>query len=36
MKTGAFLSTGFFTMILAIDVCDSIHIYGMINNNHCR
>lgn len=36
MKTGAFLSTGFFTMILALDMCDSIQIYGMINNNHCR
>ncbi|XP_056874696.1 alpha-N-acetyl-neuraminyl-2,3-beta-galactosyl-1,3-N-acetyl-galactosaminide alpha-2,6-sialyltransferase isoform X2 [Takifugu flavidus] len=35
MKTGAFLSTGFFTMILALDVCDSIQIYGMINDNHC-
>lgn len=35
MKTGAFLSTGFFTMILALDVCDSIHVYGMIDNNYC-
>ncbi|KAF3701870.1 Alpha-N-acetylgalactosaminide alpha-2,6-sialyltransferase 3 [Channa argus] len=35
MKTGAFLSTGFFTMILAIDVCDSIRIYGMIDDNYC-
>ncbi|KAF0031655.1 hypothetical protein F2P81_016210 [Scophthalmus maximus] len=35
MKTGAFLSTGFFTMILAIDMCDRIHVYGMINDNHC-
>lgn len=36
MKTGAFLSTGFFTMILAIDMCDSIHVYGMIDDNYCR
>lgn len=35
MKTGAFLSTGFFTMILALDMCDSIHVYGMIDNNYC-
>ncbi|KAA8584410.1 alpha-N-acetyl-neuraminyl-2,3-beta-galactosyl-1,3-N-acetyl-galactosaminide alpha-2,6-sialyltransferase [Etheostoma spectabile] len=35
MKTGAFLSTGFFTMILAIDMCDSIHVYGMIDYNYC-
>lgn len=36
MKTGAFLSTGFFTMILAMDMCDSIHVYGMIDDNYCR
>ncbi|XP_053195408.1 alpha-N-acetyl-neuraminyl-2,3-beta-galactosyl-1,3-N-acetyl-galactosaminide alpha-2,6-sialyltransferase [Scomber japonicus] len=35
MKTGAFLSTGFFAMILAIDMCDSIHVYGMIDDNYC-
>lgn len=36
MKTGAFLSTGFFTMILAIEMCDSIHVYGMIDDSYCR
>ncbi|XP_072228286.1 alpha-N-acetyl-neuraminyl-2,3-beta-galactosyl-1,3-N-acetyl-galactosaminide alpha-2,6-sialyltransferase isoform X2 [Leuresthes tenuis] len=36
MKTGAFLSTGFFTMILAMDMCDSISVYGMIDNNYCN
>ncbi|XP_071379422.1 alpha-N-acetyl-neuraminyl-2,3-beta-galactosyl-1,3-N-acetyl-galactosaminide alpha-2,6-sialyltransferase [Centroberyx affinis] len=35
MKTGAFLSTGFFTMILAMDMCDSINVYGMIDDNYC-
>ncbi|XP_067106369.1 alpha-N-acetyl-neuraminyl-2,3-beta-galactosyl-1,3-N-acetyl-galactosaminide alpha-2,6-sialyltransferase isoform X1 [Osmerus mordax] len=35
MKSGAFLSTGFFTIILAMDVCDSIHVYGMIDDNYC-
>lgn len=35
MKTGAFLSTGFFTMILAIEMCDSIHVYGMIDDSYC-
>ncbi|XP_029025285.1 alpha-N-acetyl-neuraminyl-2,3-beta-galactosyl-1,3-N-acetyl-galactosaminide alpha-2,6-sialyltransferase [Betta splendens] len=35
MKTGAFLSTGFFTMVLALDMCDSIHVYGMIDENYC-
>lgn len=36
MNSGAFLSTGFFTMILAMDICDSIHVYGMIDDNFCR
>ncbi|XP_008324036.1 alpha-N-acetyl-neuraminyl-2,3-beta-galactosyl-1,3-N-acetyl-galactosaminide alpha-2,6-sialyltransferase isoform X2 [Cynoglossus semilaevis] len=36
MKTGAFLSTGFFAMILAIEACDRIHVYGMIDNNYCN
>ncbi|XP_056288405.1 alpha-N-acetyl-neuraminyl-2,3-beta-galactosyl-1,3-N-acetyl-galactosaminide alpha-2,6-sialyltransferase [Pseudoliparis swirei] len=35
MKTGAFLSTGFFTMILALDMCDSVRVYGMIDDNYC-
>ncbi|XP_030004333.1 alpha-N-acetylgalactosaminide alpha-2,6-sialyltransferase 3-like isoform X2 [Sphaeramia orbicularis] len=35
MKSGAFLSTGFFTMILLMDMCDSIHVYGMIDDNYC-
>ncbi|CAB1443742.1 unnamed protein product [Pleuronectes platessa] len=35
MKTGAFLSTGFFTMILAMDMCERIHVYGMIDDNYC-
>ncbi|XP_007256615.2 alpha-N-acetyl-neuraminyl-2,3-beta-galactosyl-1,3-N-acetyl-galactosaminide alpha-2,6-sialyltransferase [Astyanax mexicanus] len=35
MKSGAFLSTGFFTMILAMEVCDSIDVYGMIDGSYC-
>ncbi|XP_010876618.2 alpha-N-acetyl-neuraminyl-2,3-beta-galactosyl-1,3-N-acetyl-galactosaminide alpha-2,6-sialyltransferase [Esox lucius] len=35
MKSGAFLSTGFFTMILLMDMCDSIHVYGMIDDKYC-
>ncbi|KAM6985903.1 alpha-N-acetyl-neuraminyl-2,3-beta-galactosyl-1,3-N-acetyl-galactosaminide alpha-2,6-sialyltransferase [Aplochiton taeniatus] len=35
MKSGAFLSTGFFTVVLAMDLCDSLHVYGMIDNNYC-
>ncbi|XP_018610423.1 alpha-N-acetyl-neuraminyl-2,3-beta-galactosyl-1,3-N-acetyl-galactosaminide alpha-2,6-sialyltransferase isoform X2 [Scleropages formosus] len=35
MQSGAFLSTGFFTMILAMDICDNIQVYGMINDSYC-
>ncbi|XP_062868177.1 alpha-N-acetyl-neuraminyl-2,3-beta-galactosyl-1,3-N-acetyl-galactosaminide alpha-2,6-sialyltransferase [Trichomycterus rosablanca] len=35
MKSGAFLSTGFFTLIFALDVCDSINVYGMIDGSYC-
>ncbi|KAK1148604.1 alpha-N-acetylgalactosaminide alpha-2,6-sialyltransferase 3-like isoform X1 [Acipenser oxyrinchus oxyrinchus] len=35
IKSGSFLSTGFFTMILALGMCDSIQVYGMINDNYC-
>lgn len=35
MKSGAFLSTGFFTMIFALDVCDSVNVYGMIDGSYC-
>ncbi|TRY95040.1 hypothetical protein DNTS_004677 [Danionella cerebrum] len=35
MKSGAFLSTGFFTMILALEVCDRILVYGMIDGSYC-
>ncbi|XP_023663590.1 alpha-N-acetyl-neuraminyl-2,3-beta-galactosyl-1,3-N-acetyl-galactosaminide alpha-2,6-sialyltransferase [Paramormyrops kingsleyae] len=35
MRSGAFLSTGFFTMVLAMEMCDSIQVYGMIDDNYC-
>ncbi|XP_061787845.1 alpha-N-acetyl-neuraminyl-2,3-beta-galactosyl-1,3-N-acetyl-galactosaminide alpha-2,6-sialyltransferase isoform X1 [Nerophis lumbriciformis] len=35
LKSGAYLSTGFFTMILAMEMCDSIRVYGMINTDFC-
>ncbi|XP_035247075.1 alpha-N-acetyl-neuraminyl-2,3-beta-galactosyl-1,3-N-acetyl-galactosaminide alpha-2,6-sialyltransferase isoform X3 [Anguilla anguilla] len=35
MQSGAFLSTGFFTMVLAMDMCDSIQVYGMISDDYC-
>ncbi|XP_077478943.1 alpha-N-acetyl-neuraminyl-2,3-beta-galactosyl-1,3-N-acetyl-galactosaminide alpha-2,6-sialyltransferase [Stigmatopora argus] len=36
MKSGAYLSTGFFAMTLAVEMCDSVRVYGMINADHCR
>ncbi|KAK1803703.1 hypothetical protein P4O66_021110 [Electrophorus voltai] len=35
MKSGAFLSTGFFTLILALEVCDSVDVYGMMDGSYC-
>ncbi|KAJ7988258.1 hypothetical protein DPEC_G00321720 [Dallia pectoralis] len=35
MKSGAFLSTGFFTMVLLMDMCDSVNVYGMIDAKYC-
>ncbi|XP_028318879.1 alpha-N-acetyl-neuraminyl-2,3-beta-galactosyl-1,3-N-acetyl-galactosaminide alpha-2,6-sialyltransferase [Gouania willdenowi] len=34
-KSGAYLSTGFFSMILAREMCDSIIVYGMIDDGYC-
>ncbi|XP_077863619.1 alpha-N-acetylgalactosaminide alpha-2,6-sialyltransferase 6-like, partial [Saccoglossus kowalevskii] len=34
--TGSWLSTGWFTMLLAINICDSIKVYGMVEADHCR
>ncbi|XP_065099847.1 alpha-N-acetyl-neuraminyl-2,3-beta-galactosyl-1,3-N-acetyl-galactosaminide alpha-2,6-sialyltransferase isoform X2 [Paramisgurnus dabryanus] len=35
MKSGAYLSTGFFTLILAMEACDSTLVYGMIDGSYC-
>ncbi|XP_057216444.1 alpha-N-acetyl-neuraminyl-2,3-beta-galactosyl-1,3-N-acetyl-galactosaminide alpha-2,6-sialyltransferase isoform X1 [Triplophysa rosa] len=35
MRSGAYLSTGFFTMILALETCDSTLVYGMIDGSYC-
>ncbi|XP_041064533.1 alpha-N-acetylgalactosaminide alpha-2,6-sialyltransferase 3 [Carcharodon carcharias] len=34
--SGTYLSTGWFTLLLAMDVCHKIHIFGMINDTYCR
>ncbi|XP_025915451.1 alpha-N-acetyl-neuraminyl-2,3-beta-galactosyl-1,3-N-acetyl-galactosaminide alpha-2,6-sialyltransferase isoform X1 [Apteryx rowi] len=35
MKSGSFLSTGWFTMILAMELCEQILVFGMVNDNYC-
>ncbi|KAG8447740.1 hypothetical protein GDO86_015016 [Hymenochirus boettgeri] len=34
--SGTFLSTGWFTMILAMELCEEIAVYGMVSENYCR
>ncbi|XP_028918736.1 alpha-N-acetyl-neuraminyl-2,3-beta-galactosyl-1,3-N-acetyl-galactosaminide alpha-2,6-sialyltransferase isoform X2 [Ornithorhynchus anatinus] len=36
MKSGSFLSTGWFTMILAMELCERIVVYGMVSDSYCR
>ncbi|XP_029971337.1 alpha-N-acetylgalactosaminide alpha-2,6-sialyltransferase 3 [Salarias fasciatus] len=36
LKSGTYLSTGWFTLILAMDMCKEIKIYGMINDTYCK
>ncbi|KAM9067573.1 alpha-N-acetyl-neuraminyl-2,3-beta-galactosyl-1,3-N-acetyl-galactosaminide alpha-2,6-sialyltransferase isoform X1 [Sarcophilus harrisii] len=36
MKSGSFLSTGWFTMILAMELCEQIVVYGMVSDSYCR
>nr|KAF6487671.1 ST6 N-acetylgalactosaminide alpha-2,6-sialyltransferase 4 [Rousettus aegyptiacus] len=35
-QSGSFLSTGWFTMILALELCEEIVVYGMVSDNYCR
>lgn len=34
-KSHSWLSTGWFTMVMAIEICDNIKVYGMVTPNHC-
>lgn len=34
-KSQSWLSTGWFTMVLAIEICDNIQVYGMVPPSHC-
>ncbi|XP_028318585.1 alpha-N-acetylgalactosaminide alpha-2,6-sialyltransferase 6 [Gouania willdenowi] len=34
-QSHSWLSTGWFTMVIAIEICDNIKVYGMVPPNHC-
>ncbi|KAJ8011038.1 hypothetical protein DPEC_G00054040 [Dallia pectoralis] len=34
--SNSWLSTGWFTMTIALDLCDRINVYGMVAPDHCR
>ncbi|XP_030004327.1 alpha-N-acetylgalactosaminide alpha-2,6-sialyltransferase 6 isoform X2 [Sphaeramia orbicularis] len=34
-KSHSWLSTGWFTMVIAIEICDNIKVYGMVPPSHC-
>ncbi|XP_063266120.1 alpha-N-acetyl-neuraminyl-2,3-beta-galactosyl-1,3-N-acetyl-galactosaminide alpha-2,6-sialyltransferase [Prinia subflava] len=36
LKSGSFLSTGWFTMILAMELCEQICVFGMVSDSYCR
>ncbi|XP_032933438.1 alpha-N-acetyl-neuraminyl-2,3-beta-galactosyl-1,3-N-acetyl-galactosaminide alpha-2,6-sialyltransferase isoform X2 [Catharus ustulatus] len=36
LKSGSFLSTGWFTMILAMELCEQISVFGMVSDSYCR
>ncbi|XP_072840783.2 alpha-N-acetylgalactosaminide alpha-2,6-sialyltransferase 6 isoform X1 [Pogona vitticeps] len=31
----SWLSTGWFTMVIAVELCDKVHVYGMVPPNYC-
>ncbi|XP_029855267.1 alpha-N-acetylgalactosaminide alpha-2,6-sialyltransferase 6 isoform X2 [Aquila chrysaetos chrysaetos] len=34
-KSRSWLSTGWFTMVIAVELCDAVHVYGMVPPNYC-
>ncbi|XP_052468870.1 alpha-N-acetylgalactosaminide alpha-2,6-sialyltransferase 3 [Carassius gibelio] len=36
IQSGSYLSTGWFTLILAMDMCKEIRVYVMINDTYCK
>ncbi|XP_077478944.1 alpha-N-acetylgalactosaminide alpha-2,6-sialyltransferase 6 [Stigmatopora argus] len=35
VRSNSWLSTGWFTMVIAIEICDNIVVYGMVPPNYC-
>ncbi|XP_049594316.1 alpha-N-acetylgalactosaminide alpha-2,6-sialyltransferase 6 [Syngnathus scovelli] len=35
IKSNSWLSTGWFTMVIAIEICDNIKVYGMVPSSYC-
>lgn len=35
-NTNTWLSTGWFTMLAALDMCEELHVYGMVHENYCE
>lgn len=35
-KSHSWLSTGWFTMVIAVELCDHVHVYGMVPPEYCR
>ncbi|XP_030363323.1 alpha-N-acetyl-neuraminyl-2,3-beta-galactosyl-1,3-N-acetyl-galactosaminide alpha-2,6-sialyltransferase [Strigops habroptila] len=36
LKSGSYLSTGWFTMVLAMELCEQIYVFGMVSDSYCR
>ncbi|XP_053551838.1 alpha-N-acetylgalactosaminide alpha-2,6-sialyltransferase 6 isoform X2 [Bombina bombina] len=34
-KSHSWLSTGWFTMVIAVELCNKVHVYGMVPPNYC-
>nr|XP_033816096.1 alpha-N-acetylgalactosaminide alpha-2,6-sialyltransferase 6 [Geotrypetes seraphini] len=34
-KSHSWLSTGWFTMVIAVELCEKVHVYGMVPPNYC-
>ncbi|KAJ8028039.1 Alpha-N-acetylgalactosaminide alpha-2,6-sialyltransferase 5 [Holothuria leucospilota] len=35
-ETNTWLSTGWYSMLAALDICKELHVYGMVDENYCQ